>query len=510
MSTRARVVRIDELFDKHDGEPVEIEEVALPEADPDDPSEEELLEIEASENVDTEKGTREEDEEISSADPDIVRRYLIEIAKWRILTKIEEGMIGARIFRAKKVVLAYEQEIERGNDVDPVLHRKAEEELNAAANVLVEHNLRLVVAVAKKYTHRGLDILDLIQEGTMGLMRAARKFDYRRGFKFSTYAVWWIRQSVSRGLADQAREIRLPVHMNERVTKVRRAIRTFTRDGENWSSAEDLVELAKLSVGEVKKALFADRLYHLVSLDQTIDNGKDGMADLSILSDLLIDKYHVSDPALLYVANEELQVLARKHAGFLAELKRKLNEREFTAFFHRYGLHDELLVGETLSEVADRLEITHQGVDQMLKKIWRSANLSRTEAEFEWELERRSLLMDTLGGHFTSKVALGPVVNRKVRVPDDPSRQRAGEIVKKVCLVFGMTKSDFGGAPSRAPAILAASIAMRHRNISFAEIARSIGVSEVTARICILAADLEMGTDSDFSEKVALVERLVK
>ena len=147
-------------------------------------------------------GSRELDLSVTTATSDPVRLYLREIGRVKLLTAEQEVSLARRI--------------ERGDE--------------AAKRLLVEANLRLVVSIARRYVGHGMSLLDLIQEGNLGLIRAVEKFDYRRGFKFSTYATWWIRQAVSRGLADQARTIRVPVHMVEHINKVIRVQRKLMQD----------------------------------------------------------------------------------------------------------------------------------------------------------------------------------------------------------------------------------------------------------------------------------------
>ena len=157
-----------------------------------------------------------------AADPqggheDAVRTYLKSIGRVRLLTKEDEVRLAKRV----------EQ-----NDM-------------AAKNALIEANLRLVVSIAKRYSGRGLTLLDLIQEGNLGLIRAVEKFDWRRGFKFSTYATWWIRQAITRALADQSRTIRIPVHMVERMNKVARARRALLQESGREPSAAEIADEAR-------------------------------------------------------------------------------------------------------------------------------------------------------------------------------------------------------------------------------------------------------------------------
>ena len=175
---------------------------------------------------------------------DALQRFLRDIAKVDLLTAAQEVELAKRI--------------ERGD--------------HGAKQRLVEANLRLVVSVAKSYRNQGLPFLDLIQEGTIGLVRAAEKFDYRKGFKFSTYATWWIRQGVARGLADKARTIRMPVHIVEWLGKMQRAERTLcTRLGREPTLAEIAAE-ANLTLEQAQRVRAAARVS--VSLDQPVGTSR--------------------------------------------------------------------------------------------------------------------------------------------------------------------------------------------------------------------------------------------
>jgi RNA polymerase primary sigma factor len=158
---------------------------------------------------------------------DAVRLYLRSIGRVPLLTREDEVRLAKRI----------EQ-----NDM-------------SAKNALIEANLRLVVSIAKRYTGRGLTLLDLIQEGNLGLIRAVEKFDWRRGFKFSTYATWWIRQAITRALADQSRTIRIPVHMVERMNRVARAKRSLMQQNNREPSFEEIAELVEMTPKKVEEIL---------------------------------------------------------------------------------------------------------------------------------------------------------------------------------------------------------------------------------------------------------------
>ncbi|SMB97220.1 sigma-70 family RNA polymerase sigma factor [Deinococcus hopiensis] len=174
-----------------------------------------------------------------SMDP--MRQYLQEIGRVALLTHTEEIELARRMEAGEEARQRLEVEAELGDREKRTLVRIVEDG-QAAKQQLVEANLRLVVSIAKKYSNRGMGLLDLIQEGNAGLIRGAEKFEYRKGFKFSTYATWWIRQSVSRALADQSRNIRLPVHVTETLNKLSRTSRSLGQELGRDASPEEVAE----------------------------------------------------------------------------------------------------------------------------------------------------------------------------------------------------------------------------------------------------------------------------
>ncbi len=304
----------------------------LDDAEPTSPAEDDYIDEEELEEIRSEAESYRSAEDMVKAlsqegvavdDP--VRMYLKEIGQIPLISQEEELVLAAKILEGDE----------------------------AAKNKLVEANLRLVVSIAKRYMGKGMFLLDLIQEGNLGLMKAVEKFDYTKGYKFSTYATWWIRQAISRAIADQARTIRLPVHMVESMHRVSRSQRKLLQELGREPSLEEIGRDAGLSPGKVAEIM--KMAQDPVSLETPV-----GEADESHLGDFIPDEDSASpsDAAAYQMLREQL-----------GEVLHTLSPREEMVVRLRYGLDDGR--PRTLEEVGQQFQITRERIRQIEAKALR-------------------------------------------------------------------------------------------------------------------------------------------
>ena len=264
-------------------------------------------------------------ENVDAFADDSVRLYLREISKIPLLTSEEEADLAQRIVKGDK----------------------------KAKDKMVESNMRLVVSIAKRYGGRGLDFLDLIQEGNTGLLRAVEKFDPEKGFKFSTYATWWVRQAITRAIADQARTIRIPVHMVETINKVLRTTRKLTSELNREPTTEEIA--AELHMDPEKVDYVMRIKQDIASLDASV--GRDGDDEDSVLGDFVEDEERISpeDSAANQILKEQL-----------SEIISTLTDREQKIIRLRFGIGGDR--PHTLEEVGAEFDVTRERIRQIEAK----------------------------------------------------------------------------------------------------------------------------------------------
>jgi len=299
--------------------------------------------------------TQEDDDSGDGSGPatDGVRMYLKEIGRVSLLTGDEEVSLARRIeagLKAAECLRAHASGETPLETVEVVRLGRLRRDGDAARDQLTQANLRLVVSIAKRYAGRGMQILDLIQEGNLGLMRAVEKFDHSKGFKFSTYATWWIRQAITRAIADQARTIRIPVHMVESINKVKRVQRQMAQDLEREPTIDEIAFSTDLAPDRVREILRIAQ--DPLSLDSPVGDEQD-----SNLGDFIEDERVVA-PA---------DVVARHLLGeAVGEALNELTEREQEVVRMRFGLDDGQ--PRTLEEVGRFFGVTRERVRQIESK----------------------------------------------------------------------------------------------------------------------------------------------
>ncbi|GAC1360794.1 MAG: RNA polymerase sigma factor RpoD [Ktedonobacteraceae bacterium] len=284
--------------------------------------------------------------DLESSLDDPVRMYLREIGRVPLLNAEEEVRLAQIMERGK-------QERQRAERLKVAPHRRYLDDGEEAQRRLTEANLRLVVSVAKKYIGRGMNLLDLIQEGNIGLIRAVEKFDYTKGYKFSTYATWWIRQAITRAIADQARTIRIPVHMVETINRLIRISRRLLQDLGREPTSEEIAEQMEISAEKVREIIKVSQ--EPVSLETPI-----GEEDDSHLGDFLEDQ-----TALAPAEAASHQLLKEQ----VEDVLDSLTERERKVLQLRFGLDDGR--SRTLEEVGKEFHVTRERIRQIEAKALR-------------------------------------------------------------------------------------------------------------------------------------------
>jgi RNA polymerase sigma factor (sigma-70 family) len=284
---------------------------------------------------------------------DLVRQYLNQIAATPLLTAQQEVDLAKRIEAGLYAAEVLRQADAGERDLSAELRRRLRpiaEDGQRAKDHMIRANLRLVVSVAKKHSHRGLPLLDVIQEGNLGLIRAVEKFDYKKGYKFSTYAMWWIRQAIDRGIAEQTRNVRLPVHVVEEVSRLGRIHRRLQLEHNREPTIAELAAAAGITeerIAELRKVAKES-----LSLDTPVgEDGDTRVADLIEDTDVLAAHDVVEFRALA----EQLRAVVDT-----------LPPREAMIITLRYGLHNGKPY--TLQEIADRLGLTRERIRQLEKE----------------------------------------------------------------------------------------------------------------------------------------------
>ena len=283
---------------------------------------------------------------------DTLYKQLIKAAKDKDAIKEQQALILMSQAKLNRIVVALGIPIEEIKDINRRMSI-GEAKARRAKKEMVEANLRLVISIAKKYTNRGLQFLDLIQEGNIGLMKAVDKFEYRRGYKFSTYATWWIRQAITRSIADQARTIRIPVHMIETINKLNRISRQILQEKGREALPEELAEKMEMPEDKVRKVLKIAK--EPISMETPIGDDED-----SSLGDFIEDK------------NVEAPMDAATTSGLLhatTDILESLTPREAKVLRMRFGIG--MNTDHTLEEVGKQFDVTRERIRQIEAKALR-------------------------------------------------------------------------------------------------------------------------------------------